>query len=182
VHYVVGLNGLVDTFLVWAQGQTDMTHRNAEDTVRRAVLRIQAVLDGLAPELRWTGRLSRFPPGEWGHQVQMVNIYITALWLKSNFLQHMGVVLPGVAHHDIASDALQILDQLPQLMFEANGHAFVYKLRDIGAAYLAATTGFTENEEQHETVRRLLKNLETLDFHPPATNGIDQDTADLAST
>lgn len=102
IHFIPGLNSLIDVFLIWEQGKVDMTHKPPEETLRRAVDRIQSALDDLPPELRWRGGLTRYPKQVWGHEAQMVNILITALSLKSNFLQHLGSLLPGLTHHDIA--------------------------------------------------------------------------------
>lgn len=65
---------------------------------------------------------------------------------------------------------LEILDHLPQAVFEVNGYAVVHKIRDIGAAYLAEleSSGTVEDSGAQEKVRLLLKTLENLDFRPPA--------------
>jgi hypothetical protein len=68
---------------------------------------------------------------------------------------------------------LEILNRLPQSVFEANGYAVVIKIRDIGAAYLAeidSSGGLTDQEDAQKTVRLLLETLEKLDFRPNADN------------
>jgi hypothetical protein len=69
------------------------------------------------------------------------------------------------------SDVLEILNRLPQRVFEANGYAVVLKIRDIGAAYLAEleSEGFTGEGGSHDNVQLLLKTLESLDFTPVIT-------------
>ena len=101
IPYIPGLNRLIDVFLVWEQVKVDMVYKTPQDTLKRAVETMQGTLDNLPPELRWQGGISRYPRGLWGNEVQMVNILITALSLKSNFLQHLDAVLPGLTHGDI---------------------------------------------------------------------------------
>lgn len=68
----------------------------------------------------------------------------------------------------VLSDVLEILDHLPQAVFEVNGYAVVHKIRDIGAAYLAELGGAVEDSGAQEKVQLLLKTLENLDFRPPS--------------
>ncbi len=97
-----GFHSLIDVNLSWEQAKADLTHRSAAETLQSAFDRIQRTLDDLPPELRWRGLLTRHPKALWGHEVQMVNIMITALSLKSNYLQHLGPLVPGLTQHDIA--------------------------------------------------------------------------------
>lgn len=101
LYFVPGLNNLVDVFLTWEESKKDLIHKPPEQTLQRAISRIQSILDNLAPCLRWTGGLTRYPEPAWGHQCQMVNILITALSLKSNFLQHLGSLIPGLTQYHI---------------------------------------------------------------------------------
>ncbi|KAG9251097.1 uncharacterized protein F5Z01DRAFT_332124 [Emericellopsis atlantica] len=170
IHFIPGLNSLIDVFLTWEQSKKDLTHKQPEETLKCAISRIQHILDNLPPDLRWTGGLTRFPQPVWGHKAQMVNILITALSLKSNFLQHLGSLLPGLSHYDIICDVLEILQHLPQPVFEVNGHSLVVKIRDIGAAYLSELSqesrGGVEYNERHAKVHQVLQALKNLDFRP----------------
>ncbi|CAH0058108.1 unnamed protein product [Clonostachys solani] len=172
IAYIPGLNSLIDIFLIWEKGKVDIATKPPEEVLTRAMERIQTALDGLRPELRWRGGLTRFPRGAWGHEVQMVNILITALSIKSNFLQHLGSLLPGITHQDIVSDVLEILNHLPEPVFETNGCAAVHKIRDIGSAYLAELrigSGVVVGDNQaQEKVYQLLNKLDSLDFRPYA--------------
>ncbi|CAI6100757.1 unnamed protein product [Clonostachys chloroleuca] len=181
IPFIPGLNSLIDIFLIWEKGKVDIATKPPEEVLTRAMERIQTALDGLRPELRWRGGLTRFPRGAWGHEVQMVNILITALSIKSNFLQHLGSLLPGITHQDIVSDVLEILNHLPQPVFETNGCAAVHKIRDIGSAYLAELrigSGVVVGDNQaQEKVYQLLNKLDSLDFRPYAES-VDVCTAD----
>ncbi|VUC29315.1 unnamed protein product [Clonostachys rosea] len=172
IPFIPGLNSLIDIFLIWEKGKVDIATKPPEEVLTRAMERIQTALDGLRPELRWRGGLTRFPRGAWGHEVQMVNILITALSIKSNFLQHLGSLLPGITHQDIVSDVLEILNHLPQPVFETNGCAAVHKIRDIGSAYLTELrigSGVVVGDNQaQEKVYQLLNKLDSLDFRPHA--------------
>lgn len=101
-HYIPGLNRVIDLFLVWEQVKIDMTHKMPETTLGRAMDRIHAILDDLPPNLRWRGGLRSYPAAIWGHEIQVVNIWLTALSLKSSILQYVGVLVPGLTQYDIA--------------------------------------------------------------------------------
>jgi len=99
-EYITGLNRLIDIVLAWEHVKRDMVHKAPADTLREGMARIQAVLDSLPPELRWTGGVVRFPPPSTGHQAQTVNILITCFYVRSNLLQHLGQI-PGITHQRI---------------------------------------------------------------------------------
>lgn len=113
IPFIPGLNSLIDIFLIWEKGKVDIATKPPEEVLTRAMERIQTALDGLRPELRWRGGLTRFPRGAWGHEVQMVNILITALSIKSNFLQHLGSLLPGITHQDIVRSVNSLIISSP---------------------------------------------------------------------
>ncbi|KAI6778172.1 uncharacterized protein J7T54_002707 [Emericellopsis cladophorae] len=71
IHFIPGLNSLIDVFLTWEQSKKDLTHKQPEETLQCAISRIQHILDNLPPDLRWTGGLTRFPQPVWGHKAQM---------------------------------------------------------------------------------------------------------------
>ncbi|KAF4120831.1 hypothetical protein GMORB2_2835, partial [Geosmithia morbida] len=171
IPYVDGFGRLVDVFLVWEKTKVDMAYKPSQETLLRAVRRIQSIMDDLPPEIRWQGGLSRFPRGDWGHEVQMVNILITALSLKSNLLQHLGSTLPGLTQRHLARivrDVLEILDHVPQSVLETNGYSVVMKIRDIGAAYLAEMdVGMSgQRAVEDSLVLQLLAKLDSLDLRP----------------
>ena len=171
MEYITGLNSLVDVLMVWEQTKVDMTHKPPADSLREGMTRVQAVMDTLIPELRWRGGLARFPRPCWGHEVQMVNILITSLYLRSNLMQHLGQT-PGISHRSIVDDVLQVLENLPDAIHETNGISLVHKVRDIGAAYLqelrVTSDGLIHevDEEAPRAVNKLLMRLENLDFRP----------------
>ncbi|EGY22466.1 uncharacterized protein VDAG_03904 [Verticillium dahliae VdLs.17] len=134
-QYMTGLNSLIDIMLVWEDAKVDMTHKSPTDTLREGMARIQAVLDNLIPELRWSGGLARYPQPCRSHEAQTVNILITSLYLRSNLVQNLGQI-PGITHQGIVSDVFEILEHISEEVQEANGFSLVKKVRDIGAAYL----------------------------------------------
>lgn len=99
-EYITGLNSLIDVMMIWEHVKVDMTHRPAKETLTSGMIRMQTVMDNLAPELRWRGGLARFPLPSHGHEAQTVNILITSLFIRSNLLQHLGPV-PGISHSSI---------------------------------------------------------------------------------
>ncbi|KAM5347348.1 hypothetical protein ACJ41O_010353 [Fusarium nematophilum] len=155
-EYVTGLNSLVDVMLIWERAKVDMAHKAPQETLRDGMAHVQQVLDNLIPELRWRGGLARFPQPSRGHEAQTVNILITSLYV---------------------SDALEVLDHIPEEVHESNGFSLVKKVRDIGAAYLQELRVTNEgpvrvvNESAQRTVNALLARLERLDFRPDREDG-----------
>ncbi|KAL4762824.1 Zn(II)2Cys6 transcription factor domain-containing protein [Aspergillus foveolatus] len=92
-----------------------------------------------APPLRWRGGLSRPATATPRHDVQIANIFITSLFVRSNLLQQFA---PSTApeyqeeHQRIVSDLLEVLNHLPREILEANGYRLIPEIRDIGGAYL----------------------------------------------
>ncbi|SPO01048.1 uncharacterized protein DNG_03796 [Cephalotrichum gorgonifer] len=184
--YIAGLNSLSDLFGIWHEIRSETTpRREPRESIDRYLSMVQRVIDGLPPELRWRGGLSRPPGATKGHDVQIANLFITSLHIRSNILQRFGVAgsYYGAEHQRIVDDLLEILYHMPQAVFEANGHSLVPKIRDIGAAYLdqfnvesgGASTGTgtgtstsTSNVSSHgggrERLERLLSRLDDLDY------------------
>lgn len=135
--YVPGLNSLSDIFNVWHEVQLTPPSPDPSACLDRYLSRVQQVIDGLPPELRWRGGLSRPPSVTQGHEVQIANIFITSLHVRSNLLQKLDPSWRSILEHQrIVDDLLEILYHLPQPVFNANGSSVVPKIRDIGAAYL----------------------------------------------
>lgn len=134
--YVPGLVALSELFLVWRDARRRCQPAPAA-AVRQYLDAIQAVLDRLPAELRWRdwGPAARPVHVTHGHYVQVANIEVTSLHLRSNLLQMFGVA-DGDEHRRLVDDLLAILDHMPRAIFEANGGSIVPKIRDIGAAYL----------------------------------------------
>ncbi|KAH8197079.1 hypothetical protein TruAng_008749 [Truncatella angustata] len=88
IDYVSGLKAYVNIFLAWRHAKQNRIHQTPDETLRLGIDHIQHVIDDLPPELRWRGTLSRDLRTTFGHEVQMVNILVSSLYVKSNFLQH----------------------------------------------------------------------------------------------
>ncbi|KAJ4245506.1 hypothetical protein NW762_014015 [Fusarium torreyae] len=167
--YVPGLNSLSDLFLIWQEVQ-QVPKDNGPQTIIMGYLRkVQHVLDNLPPELRWRGGLSRPPSATEGHDVQIANLFVTSLTIRSNILQKFGPTATSAQEHQkIIDDLLEILYHLPRAVFDANGNSLVPKIRDIGAAYLEQTqlgNGVSEVEigDARNKLERLLRKLDDLD-------------------
>ncbi|KAM5342094.1 hypothetical protein ACJ41O_015125 [Fusarium nematophilum] len=167
--YVPGLNSLSDLFLIWQEIQQTPKDHDPESTITKFLDRIQCVINHLPPELRWRGGLSRPPTVTQGHDVQIANLFVTSLDIRSNVLQKFGPTdTSGLEHQRIVDDLLEILYHLPQAVFDANGSSLVPKIRDIGAAYLEQTqlgggTATVESEVARDRLERLLRKLDDLD-------------------
>ena len=99
--YVPGMEAVSDVFMAWWHAKSDRAHRPPEEALERGLAHVQRVLDGLPPELRWRGGLSRSPGASWGHDAQMVQIFVTNLYVKSNLLQRFGALSSILTHRDI---------------------------------------------------------------------------------
>lgn len=187
ISYVPGLNYLSDLFMVWHEAQSC---RNSDPSIalQSYLTRIQDIIDSLPPSLRWRGGLSRPTSVTPLHDTQLVNLYITALHIRSNLLQNFGsdVLLTdstdnglgvgggncktvgqvALEHQRIVGDLLEILYHMPQAVFDANGSSMVPKIRDIGAAYLEQVSLGREGpwDGAKEKIEKLLKKLDLLDF------------------
>lgn len=92
--YVPGLIALANLFLLWYKSQqgncSDLHH------LRHYMDLASASLDNLPPFLRWRGGLSRPANSNFGTEVQMVNLYITQIHIRSFLMDQM---------HDVATRA-----------------------------------------------------------------------------
>ncbi|KAJ4267801.1 hypothetical protein NW764_014793 [Fusarium oxysporum] len=167
--YVPGLNSLSDLFLIWQEVQQVPDGTEPQTIITRYLGKIQRVLDNLPPELRWRGGLSRPAHVTEGHDVQIANLFVTSLNIRSNILQKFGPTdKSALEHQKIVDDLLEILYHLPRAVFDANGSSLVPKIRDIGAAYLEQTqlgngVGEVEIGDARIKLERLLRKLDDLD-------------------
>ncbi|KAF5577043.1 hypothetical protein FPCIR_12283 [Fusarium pseudocircinatum] len=165
--YVPGLNSLSDLFLIWQEVQQVPEGTEPQSTIMRNLAKIQQVLDNLPPELRWRGGLSRPANVTEGHDVQIANLFVTSLNIRSNILQKFGPTDKSAEDHQkIIDDLLEILYHLPRAVFDANGSSLVPKIRDIGAAYLeqlGSGVGEVEIGDARIKLERLLRKLDDLD-------------------
>jgi hypothetical protein len=186
VSYVPGLNFLSNLFLIWYSSQQG--HNRNVPGVQAHIEQINRALDDLPTELRWRGGLSRPPRSNFGTDVQIANLYITQLHIRSNLFEQLQVLLQKGLHYTpaelenipierqrIVDDLLEILSHTTQETLEANGHSLVPKIRDIGAVLLdqikAGETTGTVSEKAQRNLERLLQKLEALDFHPEMSFG-----------
>jgi hypothetical protein len=99
---VTGFNAHADIILTWWHAKADSEHRSPREVIDRGLERLQSILDGLPPELRWRGGLSRDLRATRGHEMQMLNIMISFLYIKSNLLEIYGPVAePPFTHYTI---------------------------------------------------------------------------------
>lgn len=171
--YVPGLNCLSNLFLIWHQARYASSQPGV--TAEAYLAQVQHVIDNFPPELRWRGGLSRPPNVTRRHDVQIANLFITSLHIRSNLIQKFGLPNGGCSeeHQRIVDDLLEILYHLPQAIFNANGSSLVPKIRDIGAAYLEQVhIGDTALGHQGQNVaggsprdklEKLLRKLDDLD-------------------
>jgi hypothetical protein len=179
MSYIPGLNYLSNLFLLWHSSQ--QPHNNNTQGLQEHISLVQRALDDLPAELRWRGGLSRHPKSNFGTDVQTANLYITQLHIRSNLLEQLNrlskdqydlAISQNIAgqRKSIVEDSLEILSHMPRETLEANGHSLVPKLRDIGAALLdevrMADGSYQVNEQAKGDLKRLLENLEKLDFRP----------------
>ncbi|KAL2831634.1 hypothetical protein BJY01DRAFT_254178 [Aspergillus pseudoustus] len=176
--YVPGLTHLLSIFLTWHTCQADRFYHSPSQVLTTGLLRIRRTLDALPPELRWRGGMSRPPTATRGHDVQIANIFITSLYVRSNLLLQFGDQSGGEhghghdleEHQSIVGDLLEVLYHLPQPILEANGYSLIPKIRDIGAAYLEVLQGGGDvvaiDDEAKGKLERLLRQLGVLDFRP----------------
>ncbi len=186
MSYVPGLNFLSNLFLVWYSSQ--QRHNLNIAGCQAHIDQINRALDDLSTELRWRGGLSRPPRSNFGTDVQIANLYITQLHIRSNLFEQLQNLLrtntsnnAGIAtnipleRQRIIDDLLEILSHTSQETLEANGHSLVPKIRDIGAALLdevriGESTGRVSEKAQRD-LERILQKLEALDFHPEMSFG-----------
>lgn len=179
--YVPGLQALADLFMVWCRCRQKPPSRvypqHARELLDPLLDNIQRILDQLPPELRWHGGLARVATATPGHDVQVANIFVTSLHLRANLLQKFAPARCGDAHQRVVDDLLEILEHMPQAIFEANGGSIVPKIRDIGAAYLehvhsAGPDGrIWVSGVAKDKLESLLTKLDELDLWPGLSGG-----------
>lgn len=167
--YIPGLVHLVNLFQIWYQVQQERPATLS--TLQSALHRVQAALDDLPRELRWRGGLSRPPCSNLGTDVQIVNLYITQIHIRSNLVDQIDCISkgtdspaasvePAMERQRIIDDMLAIVCLTPDEILEVNGYTLVLKLRDIGLTLL------TEHANTPNTLvnlDKLLAKLERLD-------------------
>lgn len=179
MSYIPGLNHLSNLFLLWHSSQ--QTHNNNPTGIQEHINLVQRALDDLPAELRWRGGLSRPPRSNFGTDVQIANLYITQLHIRSNLLEQLDRSTRGQSdlstsqniiaqRQSVVEDSLEILSHMPRETLEANGHSLVPKIRDIGAALLdevrMGESPVIVSKQARVDLVRLLERLETLDFRP----------------
>jgi hypothetical protein len=167
--YIPGLNALIRVFMVWVKSQQgdllDLVH------LRKYLNLALSSLDDLPPPLRWRGGLSRPAKSNFGTDVQMVNLYITQIHIRSFLLDQMhraagqqndhAIILQVLnARQNLVDDMLAIVYQMPEDTLEANGVSLISKLRDIGLSLLSENTS---SEGSLTNLDRLLYKLDRLD-------------------
>ncbi|KAJ4373199.1 hypothetical protein N0V83_003492 [Neocucurbitaria cava] len=173
--YVPGLNALSRLFLVWQTSQAVpyQTMENLQEHISRA----QQVLNDLPPELSYTGQASQV--GDFGFNVQKVNLKITQLHIRSNLLEQMNTlakdqhlrITPNAIieeRHRVVDELLDLLYRMPTEVFDANGYSIVPKIRDIGSALLDELRTGSHGRTLQASINldRLLVKLEELDLRP----------------
>ena len=169
--YIPGLNALTNLFMLWYRSQQHDTSSIVH--LQKYLDLVLTALDHIPPELRWRGGLSRPPRSNFGTDVQMVNLYITQIHIRSFLLDQMA----SAAHRsqntaatseilgsrqNLVNDMLAIVYQMPEDTLEANGNSLISKLRDIGLALLNDSS----SETSFMNLDRLLAKLDRLDVRP----------------
>lgn len=179
--YIPGLNALARLFLIWqaSQSVSIKTMEHLQEFMEQA----QQALADLPPQLKWrswpgTPMGGEGPPlgGDFGTNVQTVNLKVTQLHIRANLLEQMNGLacaqnaLPtpifiSEERHRVVDELLDLLYHMPNDVFDANGYSVVPKLRDIGGALLdeVRTGAFGTNQQAALNLERLLAKLEELD-------------------
>jgi hypothetical protein len=167
--YIPGLRALTQLFALWYRSQqgdcSDLSH------LQKYVDLAMSSLDDLPPQLRWRGGLSRPQRSNFGTDVQMVNLYITQIHIRSFLMDQMHAVAKRqnqaaivdqivVSRQALIDDMLAICYQSPEAILEANGHSLIGKLRDIGMSLLEDETNPVQ---AFANLDRLLAKLDRLD-------------------
>lgn len=172
--YVPGLNALSRLFMAWQSSQAIETQTMGN--VQAHIERISQLADSLPLELSWKGDHIK---GDFGFNVQTVNLKITQLFIRSNLLEQMNtlakaeglLVTPHAIieeRHHVVDELLDILYHMPVEVFDANGHSVIPKIRDIGSALLDELRTGSHGRTLQASVNldRLLAKLQDLDLHP----------------
>ncbi len=179
ITYIPGLNYLSDLFLLWHASQ-QCNNNTTIAKLQHHIHLVQSSLEKLPAPLRWRGGLSRPPYSNFGTDVQIVNLYITQLHIRSNLLEQIHRLLKADyskqqytaqqiirERQSIVEDLLEILFHMPRETLESNGRSLVPKARDIGSALLEEGEGLgigTVSEKAKGDLVRLLDRMEKLDF------------------
>ncbi|KAJ4316889.1 hypothetical protein N0V94_005231 [Neodidymelliopsis sp. IMI 364377] len=139
--------------------------------------RAHRIVDNLPPELSWKG--SAQVNGDFGFDVQTVNLKVTQLHLRSNLLEQMNTIAKTegllITPHAIIEERHRVVDELldvlyhsPTEVFDANGYSIIPKIRDIGSALLDELRTGSHGRTLQASVNldRLLAKLENLDLRP----------------
>ncbi|XPS98739.1 hypothetical protein M3J09_007934 [Ascochyta lentis] len=172
--YVPGLNALSRLFLVWQSSQAIPVQ--SMENLQAHIERAHRVVNDLPPELSWKGSAQN---GDFGFDVQTVNLKITQLHIRSNLLEQMnkiakteGLLITPHAiieeRHRVVDELLDILYHMPTEVFDANGYSIIPKIRDIGSALLDELRTGSHGRTLQASVNldRLLAKLENLDLRP----------------
>lgn len=177
--YIPGLRALTRIFSIWYRSQqgdcNDLHH------LQNYVDEVMASLDDLPPSLRWRGGLSRPRGSNFGTDVQMVNLYITQIHIRSFLMEQMRnaarrqnkvTVISEVnaSQQSLVDDMLAIVYQMPEATLEANGHSLIGKLRDIGMSLLDDDAN---PMQAFANLDRLLAKLDRLDIRRAGTGVFD---------
>ncbi len=172
--YIPGLNALTNLFMLWYRSQQHDTSSLAHLQIYLDL--VQSALDHIPPELRWRGGLSRPHKSNFGTDVQMVNLYITQIHIRSFLLDQMASAAQRsqntaaiseilTSRQNLVNDMLAIVYQMPEDTLEANGNSLISKLRDIGLALLNDNS----SETSFMNLDRLLAKLDRLDVRPSSS-------------
>lgn len=172
--YVPGLNVLSRLFIVWQSSQA--TAAQSMENLQGHIERAHRIAEDLPPELSWKkDRIN----GDFGFDVQTVNLKITQLHIRANLLEQMNtlakaeelLVTPHAIieeRHRVVDELLDVLYHMPTEVFDANGHSIIPKIRDIGSALLDELRTGSHGRTLQASVNldRLLAKLENLDLRP----------------
>lgn len=165
ISYIPGLNCLIDLLMVWQKAQSCI----GTQTVEMCLEKLQFVMDNFPPKLRWRGGLSRPSNVTYGHDVQIANLFVTSLHIRSNLVQRFGThEVKSREYPKIIDDLLEVLFHLPQAVFDANGKSLAPKIRDIGTAYfermgISGGERYGGSNRPQDKLAVLLQKLDELD-------------------
>jgi hypothetical protein len=172
--YIPGLNALSRLFMIWHSSQAISTQ--SMDNLYDNIIQTQQLLEELPPELAWR------PPhvGRFAFNVQKVNLKITQLHIRSNILEHMNALAKGQnmratpgaiidERHRVVDELLDVLYNMPEDVFDANGYSIVSKIRDIGSTLLDELRTGSQglNLQASINLDKLLAKLDSLDQRIP---------------
>ncbi|KAF1923535.1 uncharacterized protein M421DRAFT_104405 [Didymella exigua CBS 183.55] len=172
--YVPGLNALSRLFMVWQSSQATATQ--SMENLQAHIEHAYRIADNFPPELSWQGD---HIIGDFGFNVQTVNLKITQLHIRANLLEQMNTIAKADGllitphaiieeRHRAVNELLEILYHMPTEVFDANGYSIIPKIRDIGSALLDELRTGSHGRTLQASVNldRLLIKLEDLDLRP----------------